>query len=123
MGGRRAGPSLSASISLLLDLLDEAFERQSWHGTTLRGSLRGLGTQVATWRPAPARHNVWEVVLHCAYWKYAVRRRLTGEPRGTFALSGSDWFATPSPATPHAGYCATSTARFMRSWATCQQTR
>ena len=99
MGGRRAGPTRSASISLLLDLLDEAFDRQSWHGTTLRGSLRGLSTHLATWWPAASRHNVWEVVLHCAYWKYAVRRRLAGQPRGTFALSGSDWFPVPSRAT------------------------
>ena len=99
MGGRRAGPTRSASISLLLDLLDEAFDRRSWHGTTLRGSLRGLSAHLATWRPAPSRHNVWEVVLHCAYWKYAVRRRLTGQPRGTFALTGSDWFPVPSSAT------------------------
>ena len=35
--------------------------------------------------------------MHCAYWKYAVRRRLTGEKRGSFALKGSNWFAIASP--------------------------
>ena len=33
--------------------------------------------------------------MHAAYWKYAVRRRLTGEKRGSFALKGSNWFALP----------------------------
>jgi uncharacterized damage-inducible protein DinB len=34
-------------------------------------------------------------VVHAAYWKYAVRRRLTGEKRGSFPLPGSDWFVRP----------------------------
>ena len=99
MGGRGVRLQTSPLIELLRDLLDEAFERRAWHGTTLRGSLRGMSADLATWRPAPQRHNVWEIVQHCAYWKYAVRRRLAGDPRGTFALEGSDWFATPRPAT------------------------
>jgi hypothetical protein len=41
---------------------------------------------------------VWELVVHAAYWKYAVRRRLTGEKRGSFALEGSNWFPRPDAA-------------------------
>ena len=52
-------------------LLDEAFDRRSWHGTNLRGSIRGLPRSTAAWRPAPDRHNIWELVVHAAYWKYA----------------------------------------------------
>ena len=79
---------------LLLDLLDEAYDRQSWHGPNLRGALRGLTPTQAAWRPAVTRHSIRELVVHAAYWKYAVRRRLTGEDRGTFALEGSNWFET-----------------------------
>lgn len=81
--------------SLLLDLLAEAFERKSWHGTNLRGSFRGMTAAEAAWRPAPGRRNAWELALHAAYWKYAVRRRLTGQKRGSFALEGSNWFPRP----------------------------
>lgn len=49
----------------------------------------------AAWRTAPGRHNIWEIVVHAAYWKYAVWRRLTGERRGSFALKGSNWFSRP----------------------------
>ena len=31
--------------------------------------------------------------MHCAYWKYAVWRLLTGARRGSFELDGSNWFA------------------------------
>ena len=83
----------------MLELIDEAFDTRSWHGTTLRGSLRGLAAKDAAWRPARGRHNIWELAEHCAYWKYAVRRRLTGTKRGSYPLPGSDWFPTPSPVT------------------------
>ena len=82
--------------SLLLRLLDQAFDRQSWHGTTLSGSLRGITVQQALWRPDTKRHNIWELTLHAAYWKYAVRRRLTGEKRGRFGRAGSNWPKLPN---------------------------
>ncbi len=81
---------------MYLALLDEAFETKAWHGPTLRGSVRGLTAKRAAWRPASARHNIWEIVVHAAYWKYAVRRRLVGEKRGSFAYPGSNWFPRPS---------------------------
>lgn len=80
------------SIALLLDLVDEAFDHPAWHGPTLRGSLRGVTEAQASWRPGRGRHNIREIVLHAAYWKYTVRRRLTGGTRGSFALPGDDWF-------------------------------
>ena len=85
-----------ANRDLLLKILDEAYGRKAWHGTNLRGSLRGVPPETADWRPAPGRHNIRELTVHCAYWKYTVRRRLTGEKRGTFARKGSNWLP-PSP--------------------------
>jgi len=83
----------------LLALLDEAYDHRSWHGTNLRGALRGLPPGVAAWRPGPTRHNIWELVVHAAYWKYAVRRRLTGEKRGSFPLAGSNFWPRPAEGT------------------------
>ncbi|MDQ7793064.1 MAG: DinB family protein [bacterium] len=77
----------------LLSILDQAYDRRSWHGTSLRGSLRRVSSPQAAWRPAPGRHNIGELVVHCAYWKYAVWRRLAGGARGSFPLQGSNWFA------------------------------
>lgn len=84
-----------SNLELLLQILDEAFDHKSWHGTNLRGSIRGLSAEEAAWRAGPDRKNIHEIVLHCAYWKYTVRRRLTGEKRGSFPLQGSNWFARP----------------------------
>jgi len=77
-------------VAVLLALIDEGFDRRSWHGTNLRGALRGMTPARALWRPGRTRHNIGELVTHAACWKYTVRRRLTGEKRGSFALPGSN---------------------------------
>jgi DinB family protein len=82
-------------VQLLLKLLDEAYSLKTWHGPNLRGSLRGISAECAAWRPALKRHNIWEIVLHAAYWKYIARRRLLGEKRGSFVLKGNNWFNRP----------------------------
>ena len=84
-----------AEIENLLGLLDEGYSRAAWHGPNLRGSIRGLTARGAAQRPRAGRHNIWEIVVHAAYWKYAVRRRLVGERRGSFSLRGSNWFDRP----------------------------
>jgi DinB superfamily len=83
------------STPLVLTLLDEAYEKPTWHGPNLRQALRGVSAQHAAWRPGAGRHNIWDETLHAAYWKYAVRRRIEGGKRGSFALQGSNFFARP----------------------------
>ncbi len=83
------------SAKLVLALLDEAYEKKTWHGPNLKQSIKGVSAKQAAWRPGPGRHNIWEVMLHAAYWKYAVRRRIDGGKRGAFALKGSNFFARP----------------------------
>ena len=89
-------------ISLLLDIIDQAYEKRAWHGTNLLGSIRGLNVEQAAWRPGSKRHNIWEVTVHAAYWKYAVRRRILGEKRGSFPVKGSNWFRRPVERTKEA---------------------
>ena len=85
-------------LEFLLANLDDAYSRKGWHGTSLRGALRGVTVQEALRRPAKGRHNVWELTAHAAYWKYAARNRLTKGQRGSFVLKGSNWFASPTRA-------------------------
>ena len=84
-----------AKHDLILALLDEAYSRKTWHGPNLKQSLKGVTAKQAAWRPATGRHNIWELAVHSAYWKYAVRRRIEGGQRGSFALKGSNFFPRP----------------------------
>jgi len=90
---------MMADRSLLLRCIEEGFSKKAWHGPNLRGAIRRVDARQASWRPASGRHSIAEIVVHCAYWKYAVRRRIRGDKRGSFILKGSNWFAMPGPLT------------------------
>jgi len=93
---------MDARIRLLLEVFDQAFTAPSWHGTPLRGTLRGLTVREALWRPGARRHNIWELTLHTAYWKCLVRRRLLRDPEISFPRPGANWPALPARPTPAA---------------------
>ncbi len=95
-------PPPTRDIQILLTILDQAYDRHSWHGTNLRGSIRGVSPGQAAWRPGAGRHNIWELVVHAAYWKYRGWRRLSGGAPGSFPLKGSNWFRRPQDATERA---------------------
>jgi uncharacterized damage-inducible protein DinB len=89
-------------VAQLLAIIDQAYDHTSWHGTNLRGSIRRVSLEQAAWRPNPKRHNIWETMVHTAYWKYAATRRFTGGARGSFPLKGSNWFERPQEKTEKA---------------------
>ncbi|GLH65757.1 DinB family protein [Geothrix edaphica] len=83
---------MAPELDLALTLLDQAYDCKSWHGANLKGALRGLTAADAARRPGPGRPSIHELVVHLAYWKYAVLRQLVDLPRGAFPLKGSNWF-------------------------------
>lgn len=91
--------TMTTEKELIIVQLEQAFRRKSWHGPNLLGTLRGIDAEAAAWRPAPGRHNIWELIIHCAYWKYSVHRRFAGETKMSFDLKGSNWFERPAEAT------------------------
>ena len=54
------------AVDVLLAQFDQGYNRKSWHGTNLRGSIRGLTARESAWRPHPARHSIQEIVVHAA---------------------------------------------------------
>ena len=63
-------------IKTLLAALEEAYKGPAWHGPSLRAALKGIDAKQAAKRQGPGRHNIWELAIHAAYWKFAVRRQL-----------------------------------------------
>lgn len=84
-------------LEVLLRQLRQGFDQRSWHGTNLWGSIRTLDAAGAAWRPQPERHNIWELVVHAAYWKYRVYRLISDDPPRSFNLRGSNFFPRPEP--------------------------
>jgi len=83
--------------ALLLRIIGEGYERKAWHGPNLRTTLRGITPEQAAARPAPERHNIWELALHCAYWKFVAWRRISGSRGARFPRAGKNFFPTPAP--------------------------
>lgn len=109
LGPARVGPARvpaatggTLGLDLLVRNLDRAFHKSSWHGPNFRNSIRGVDHELAAWRPQPERHNIWELTVHAAYWKYAVHRLVTGDTTIGFGIRGSNWFERPEAATARA---------------------
>ena len=84
-----------SKIKLLIDLTEAAFDKKSWHGTNLTGSLRGLNISTLTTIPDPKRPSIWQIAIHCAYWKYVIYRKLAGAEKGGFPRKPSNWPVIP----------------------------
>jgi uncharacterized damage-inducible protein DinB len=63
----------------ILDQLKRAYQGDAWHGPSVRETLAGVSAEKAAGRPVSNAHSIWELVLHIAAWKNAVRRRLEGD--------------------------------------------
>jgi len=84
-------------LAALLATLDPS-RRQAWHGgPTPSGAVRGVTAAQARWKPGRGRHSIWELVLHIAYWNYAVRRHLDPDS-ARFPRSPANWPAVPQRA-------------------------
>ena len=95
---------MDTRLATLLDVIDGAYDIRSWHGPNLRGALRGLHADEAARRPAPGRHNVWEIAVHCAYWKYRVAYIIDPTSPRAFDEKGSDWISRPAGAPDEAAW-------------------
>ena len=80
---------------LLLGMTDDAFDGEGWHGPTLLGTIRGLSLEQIVRPSAYEGCTVWAVALHCAYWKWAVRRRICPDDLDAFRREPEDWPALP----------------------------
>jgi len=92
MASRRIDPR----IKLLIHGLDAAYLNRGWHGPVLRNVLKGLAAELAHRHPIPGRHSIWELALHTGYWKYTVRRRITGDTELVFPRPGANFPLVPT---------------------------
>jgi hypothetical protein len=81
-----------STTELLLEVLDCAFDRQSWHGANLISSLRGVRARDAAGN-LPGRKSIWQHLLHAAYWKHRVLNGIIGTT--PFPRRGSNWPKLP----------------------------
>jgi hypothetical protein len=78
-------------------VLQEGYGAEAWHGPNLKAALADVSPELASWRPAPGRHNIAEIAIHHAYYAHSVRGRLSETAPEPFVLDGEDWFTLSGP--------------------------
>ena len=87
-------------LDRIAEQLQRAYDGDAWYGPSVRAALEGVDARVATERPIPAGHTIYEIVLHMTGWTREVTRRLrAGDARdpeqGDWPSGGaaghSDW--------------------------------
>ena len=81
-------------LQIILQSLDTK-KNQWFGGPSAVGSVQSIASELASWKPENMKHCIWELVLHIAYWEYAVRRMLENSPKGGFPRTPSNWPAIP----------------------------
>ena len=66
-------------VERITDQMRRAFDGKAWCGSSLRAVLADVTPEEAASKPIPNGLSIWEMVLHLAAWKGAVRQRLAGE--------------------------------------------
>jgi uncharacterized damage-inducible protein DinB len=66
-------------VERILEQMRRAFDGEAWCGSSLRAVLADVTPEEAASKPIPNGLSIWEMVLHLAAWKGAVRQRLAGE--------------------------------------------
>jgi uncharacterized damage-inducible protein DinB len=67
-----------SEVERIMDQMKRAFTGKAWCGTALREVLADVTAEEAAAKPIPNGLSIWEMVLHLAAWKGAVRERLEG---------------------------------------------
>ena len=80
---------MSESIERLIRQLHNTYHGPSWHGPTLRELLEDVSAKQAARKGIRNAHSIWEIVLHAAAWKRAVKERLKGT--ATSLQGEADW--------------------------------
>lgn len=91
--------STSKRKQALVDHLDSVFYGKAWHGAALLPTIQKFGLAPAAIENDEG-FSAWKIVLHCAYWKFDVRRRITkGSPRPVFERKLRDFPRLPEEIT------------------------
>ena len=98
--------SSTTQKSMLIDHLDSVFHGPAWHGAALLPTARELEFENAA-TAGFEDHTAWSMLLHCAYWKFWVRRALSDQktPENNLPVFGrtpDDFPDLPAEPTPEA---------------------
>lgn len=73
--------------------MKQAFSGEAWHGPSVMEILEGVTASVASAKPIPGAHSIWEIVLHLTATQGLLLRRMKGNAVGL--TPEEDWPPAP----------------------------
>jgi uncharacterized damage-inducible protein DinB len=71
--------------------LRQAFDGNAWHGPSVSEILRDVTCEIATARPIPGVHSIWEIVMHLIAIQRIILRRLDGDSTAINVPQPEEW--------------------------------
>ena len=71
--------------------LQQAFDGEAWHGPSVCEILDGVDANMATAKPVPGAHSIWEIVLHLIATQRILLRRLEGDASAMNLPPSEEW--------------------------------
>ncbi|MCB2211430.1 DinB family protein [bacterium] len=99
MAKRWRHPTTPPGYDSLIASVEMSFMCGAWHGKNLNSAFKGVDAGTAHQAVPGRSKTIWQICLHCAYWCYRVRVKLSGTGQGSFPRKGSDWLEQPAEAT------------------------
>jgi uncharacterized damage-inducible protein DinB len=82
---------------LLVNILDDGFSGKGWQGpSNLVNTVENLTLDQLTFSSSHEGYSIWQIALHCVYWKWYVRKILVGQEAGNFQRSPADFPSLPT---------------------------
>jgi hypothetical protein len=73
---KKASAAPAPSPEAIAEAVTEIYRGPAWHGPSVRAALRGVTAAQASWRPAPGRNSIHDLVLHLIYTRHRMIGRL-----------------------------------------------
>jgi hypothetical protein len=84
------------TTELLLDIIDDAFDRIGWQGPmNLKNTIEQLTLEQLIYNKTTEGYCAWQIVLHCAYWKWVVAGLLSDSTPADFPRAPKDFPTLP----------------------------
>lgn len=72
----KASAAPAPSPEAIAQAVTEIYRGPAWHGPSVRAALKGVTAAQASWRPAPGRNSIHDLVLHLMYTRHRMIGRL-----------------------------------------------
>ena len=69
---------MNTEIARIAYLLQQTYDGQPWHGSSVMGTLQNISASQAFARPLPVCHTIAELVKHVTAWRIFGWEKLQG---------------------------------------------